>query len=61
MWFEVYYDKDYHWRWRLCRHFSDGTLDIIATSHQGYVDKSTCEIDIQNVKLTTVSTPVRYL
>ncbi|MDY2947062.1 MAG: hypothetical protein SOS93_04415 [Mannheimia varigena] len=61
MWFEVYLDNENKWRWRLCRYFSDGRLDVIATSHQGYTDKSICNIDINNVKLTNLSTPIRYI
>ncbi|EQA03184.1 hypothetical protein HPSNAG_0566, partial [Glaesserella parasuis str. Nagasaki] len=38
-----------------------GLIDIIATSHQAYSDKSVCEIDIMNVKLTNATTPIRYI
>lgn len=61
MWFEIYMDNEFKWRWRLCRHLTSGDLDIVATSHQGYSDKSVCEIDIMNVKLTNLATPVRYV
>lgn len=60
MWFEIYLDNEYKWRWRLCQYFPSGGVDVIATSHQGYNDKSVCEIDIRNVKLTNDLTPVRY-
>ncbi|MFK5239291.1 hypothetical protein [Glaesserella parasuis] len=61
MWFEIYLDAEDKWRWRLCRILSSGLIDIIATSHQAYSDKSVCEIDIMNVKLTNATTPIRYI
>ncbi|WP_143531141.1 DUF1508 domain-containing protein [Rodentibacter genomosp. 2] len=61
MWFEVYLDNENKWRWRLCQLSSSGTKLIYATGHQGYSDKSTCELDIRAVKLTNELTPVRYV
>ncbi|MCQ9121610.1 hypothetical protein MUU45_001160 [Rodentibacter pneumotropicus] len=61
MWFEVYLDNENKWRWRLCQLSSSGNKLIYATGHQGYNEKSICEIDIKNVKLTNESTPIRYV
>ncbi|MDP0380153.1 DUF1508 domain-containing protein [Glaesserella parasuis] len=61
MYFQIFQGVNGQWYSRLCRVLSSGLIDIIATSHQAYSDKSVCEIDIMNVKLTNATTPIRYI
>ncbi|MBN6711449.1 hypothetical protein JFL47_09470 [Haemophilus haemoglobinophilus] len=59
MWFEIYLDNERKWRWRLYKSLSSGD-DVIATSHQGHLNKRECETEVQFVKLTNAFTPIRY-
>ena len=57
--FEVYKDKSSpvrKWRWRL---WSANSVDIIAASGQGYVDKADCLNGIRIVK-ESKDAPIEY-
>lgn len=60
MWFEIYLDNEWKWRWRLFKRDLNNQVFIIATSHQGHRDKTMCEREIVNVKATSFATPIYY-
>ncbi len=55
--FEVYKDKSGEWRWRLKA--TNG--QIIATSGEGYVNKSGCESGIDLLKDGASDAPIKYV
>jgi len=51
MYFEVYRDHAYHWRWRL----KAANHRIIADSGEGYINKNDCYSAIHLVKGSSVA------
>lgn len=60
MYFEIYLDCAGFWRWRLCKSNAWG-VSIIATSHQGHSNQTTCENEVYSVRQVNGFTPIYYV